>query len=45
MNLTMDAMPTCNSLLSISAPTDLAEMKDFLLDKSNHALFEDSVSF
>ena len=43
---------SCNSSLSISAPTDFAEMKDFQLDKSkiihtqsNHAWFEDSLSF
>lgn len=40
-----NGLASCNSLLSISAFTDLAEMKDFLLDKSNHALFEDSLSF
>ena len=36
---------SCNSLLSISADTDFTEMKNFLLDESNQAWFEESLSF
>ena len=43
--LSKDLLLSCNSLLSISAPTDLTEMKDFFLHKSNMELFEDSLSF
>ncbi|GFH56867.1 hypothetical protein CTEN210_13343 [Chaetoceros tenuissimus] len=38
-------LASCNSLLSISSATDLTEMKDFLLDESNQAWFEESLSF